>query len=359
MKFKLISILLAASLLMGCGSNLSKDNSDESDEMIVSEPVIEVLGVEEIADDSADAPENSDEDAADQDSDADIRPFDGNVRVLCWGDSLTEGTGGDGVSYPSVLAELTGFTVKNYGVYAERASLIAARQGGNPQHVSDMPEIPADCTPVKINVIGDNGAWEMWCNNGDAGVNPCVINGVEGTLSIDGNDGSRYFTRNTPGEPVTVNNGDKFTTAAMRDMQEDDILIIWSGSSDGLFDDRDIDDVIAYQKSMLKYAKCDKYIIINYTAKYNIGDAIDSWNDSLEKEYGEHYLDLRSYMLEKSLEDAKIEATPEDISDIESGEMPTSLRVDGSHFNATGYELIARQVYRKMVELGYCEDNFQ
>ena len=37
--------------------------------------------------------------------------------IVCWGDSLTYGTGGEGVTYPSVLADETGLTVYNYGAY--------------------------------------------------------------------------------------------------------------------------------------------------------------------------------------------------------------------------------------------------
>lgn len=309
---RIITILIAASLLVGCGSSLSKEN-------IESKP---------------------DESKA-------------GKRILCWGDSLTEGTGGDGVDYPKVVGELSGHEVLNYGVYAERASLIAARQGGNPQHVVDLSEIPADTTPVKVNVVGDNGAWEMWCNNGDAGINPCVINGVEGTLTINMEAGERQFTRLSAGEPVSVNDGDKFTTAAMRDMQDDDILIIWSGSSDGWFDDRSITDIIGYQKSMIDFAGCTEYIIINYTAKPNIGEEIDAWNEALKSEYGEHYLDIRGYLMENGLSDAGIEATEQDLEDIRNGQIPTSLRSDESHFNAKGYELIGQKVYEKLLELGY------
>lgn len=276
-----------------------------------------------------------------------------DTRIVCWGDSLTEGTGGNGVSYPSVLAELSGATVLNYGVYAERASLIAARQGGNPQHTQDLSTIPATCDPVKVNVVGDNGAWEMWCNFGDAGINPCQIAGVEGTLSIDGNDGTRYFTRNEPGDEVAVSDGEPFYTHAMLDKKDRDILVIWSGSSDGWFEDRSIDDIIAYQKSMLENANCERYVIINYTAKPNIGEEIDAWNERLASEYKEHCLDIRGYLLTSGLEDAGITATAQDKEDIKNGQIPTSLRSDESHGTADFYRIVGEQVYKKMKELGY------
>lgn len=383
MKIKLITILLAASLLTGCGSNLSKGNNEdllttedvggENDNTVDlmgsvdNAPEIQVIGIEEFqnAANSGDVEDSEDDwdytaDVASDMSDDEIAklieaytPGSCSKRIMCWGDSLTEGTGGDGVSYPSVVADLTGCKVVNYGVYSERASLIAARQGASPQHVEQLSEIPATCTPVKVCVVGDNGNWEMWCNNGDAGVNPCIINGVEGTLSIDFNDGTRYFTRSAPGEAVPVNDGDEFIPSGSLDKKSDDILIIWSGSTDGWFEDRSIDDIIKYQKAMIKNAKCSEYVIINYTAKPNIGEEIDAWNERLMKEYGAHCLDVRSYLMEHGLEKAGIKPTDQDLQDIKSGQMPSSLRVDESHFNAAGYKIIGEQVFRKLIELGY------
>lgn len=316
----------------------------------------DITSIETAGDDSheGDSEPSGDENFSDFDFEIEnILSKDDGARIVCWGDSLTEGTGGDGVNFPDVLAQKTGRTVLNYGVYAERASLIAARQGGNPQHVEELNEIPASVTPVKVNVVGDNGNWEMWCNNGDAGVNPCRIAGVLGNLTIDENDGSRYFTRLTAGDVVMVPSGEKFYTHAMMDMRADDIYVIWAGSSDGLFEDRSIDDVVRYIKSMIKYGKCSRYVIINYTAKYNIGGAIDEWNNRLAAEFGDNCLDIRSYLINEGLSDAGITPSAEDLKCINDGEIPASLRTDGSHGTGDFYRIVGEQVYNKLVELGY------
>ena len=49
------------------------------------------------------------------------------IRIACWGDSLTEGAGGDGVTYPGVLAELTGRFLFNGGVGGWPARPIGSR----------------------------------------------------------------------------------------------------------------------------------------------------------------------------------------------------------------------------------------
>ena len=47
--------------------------------------------------------------------------------INCWGDSMTAGQGGNGVTYPRVLKELTGFPVNNFGVSGETTYEIVDR----------------------------------------------------------------------------------------------------------------------------------------------------------------------------------------------------------------------------------------
>ena len=63
-------------------------------------------------------------------------------RIICWGDSLTVGYGGNGVTYPKVLGNLIKLETINYGVTAEGARTVAYRQGGLPMYVEafDMPD---------------------------------------------------------------------------------------------------------------------------------------------------------------------------------------------------------------------------
>ena len=69
--------------------------------------------------------------------------------------------------------------------------------------------------------------------------------------------------------------------------------------------------------------------------------------------FGDHYLDIRDYLLEYGLADADVTPTQQDTTDISNGEIPTSLRIDTVHFNTAGYTVIANCVYKKGVELGY------
>ncbi len=283
---------------------------------------------------------------------ADSNTGNSKARIVCWGDSLTEGTGGDGVTYPNTLEKLSGRKVLNYGVYAETASCIAARQGGNPMHVDEEFTIPADCKPVEVKPVNEKGVPEMLLVFGEAGINPCSIGGIEGTLSLSEASGGRVFTRSESGEETVIKVNTPVLFHAMLDKRDDDILVIFTGTND-YPDTNSIKDVIAYQRAMLTYADASQYVVIGMTKKKAMAQ-IEDINKILANEYGEHFLDIREYLMKNGLKDAGVEETAQDRIDMENGEIPSSLRTDDEgHGTSAFYRIIGEQLYKKMCELNY------
>lgn len=111
------------------------------------------------------------------------KPGEGMI-IECWGDSLTVGFNGDGVTYPDVLAELSGAQVRNYGVSGETSLEIAARQGGIPMQVNNIT-IPASGSLVLGDLYGSGvnsvygGMMRPMARGGESSVNPCIIGGVD------------------------------------------------------------------------------------------------------------------------------------------------------------------------------------
>lgn len=75
----------------------------------------------------------------------------GKKRIICWGDSLTYGQGGEGTTYPSVLEEDYQAEVINYGIQGETARQIGIRMGAFPMSVGTF-EIPAETVPVEVSL---------------------------------------------------------------------------------------------------------------------------------------------------------------------------------------------------------------
>lgn len=77
--------------------------------------------------------------------------------VVCWGDSLTAGAGGEGITYPKVLSELLSAnnyittTVINMGVGGENTREIMARAGALNIVLTEDMTIPAD--PIAVQVF--------------------------------------------------------------------------------------------------------------------------------------------------------------------------------------------------------------
>ena len=280
---------------------------------------------------------------------------DANCRIVCFGDSLTEGHGGDGVTMCTTLEELSGHTVLNYGVFAESLSCIAARQGANPQYLCEDIVVPANTTPVKAQVEGKYG-YEMLLVFGDAGINDVILGDIPGTYSID-DEGNRMFTRLTPGEETPLSRGTQLFTHAMLDKKDDDILVLWGGSND---EPQSVDEIPAMLKKIdeiIAFHGNDKYIILSLTSRHERIPVVDEVNNALAEKYGEHYLDLRSYYVNNALNDMGITPTDIDKEAVEIGDVPFSLRYnngeDLNHGNADFYRIAGEKVYDKLKEIGY------
>lgn len=278
-----------------------------------------------------------------------------NKRIMCRGDSLTAGAGAGGsqYKYTSVLNNLikSNTIVSYFAVGGESAEKIAARMGAIPIVLNPFT-LPGDASRVAVTV-------KDWCDRnldfyGNAGVNPCYVDGIECTFEVD--SGKRYIKRNVSGESKTF---DRPVELITRDYKEfrNCIAVIWIGTNNS----KDTAEfIIEMQKLMVKNLQTDRYIIVGLTcqtAKYR-SDVAET-NEKMAKEWGSHFLNLYDYILEYGLADENLTPTQADSEAIAKGEMPPSLiyQDDGYnvHFNRYGYDIVGKQLYKKGVDLGYWE----
>lgn len=290
--------------------------------------------------------------------------------IACWGDSLTYGQGASDISsksYPAVLSTISGSPVYNMGVPGETTNTIAARQGVYDILISEDFVIPAKSEEVEIKFHSSNGGIVTPRLITAGGWIPCTINGIAGTMRIDVNTNvtprvlnHAYFTRNVPGKQTAVKSGTALIPYSQTVMA--DINVIFSGTNGGWTaqntasknDEASVRDFAALLRTQAEYSKSgDKYVVIGLTSGNE-----DSWklvNNVLAEEFGDNFLDVKGYMLsQQAAEDAGITLTEEDLSYIAQGHIPQSyLTSDKTHFNDTGYWLIAQALNAKLVELGY------
>ncbi len=334
--------------------------------------------------------------------------------IVCWGDSTTAGTAGS-VSYPDTLQQIIDLTivdrydfygtlvdskevsvdeltrvdwktykvdipVVNMGSGQESSATVAGRNGAVPFAVSADFVIPGDCSPVSIKIKSSDGSDVTPLTNGNAGVNPVTIAGIQGTLSLDAegyitNHFNYTFTRLEPdasavytdAEGNTVNGtyvpaGTVIETAASS-MYKDYVTVVFIGTYDGTYDT--VDELISYQKAIIsnRTANTDRYIVIglyymNNKWDYGLSSDLEKYESAMLKEYGDQFINLRKYLCSDGLSDAGLTATTQDTKDIQKGLVPSSLRssADPSELNAKGYSLIGQLIYDRMEKLGYLKE---
>lgn len=295
-------------------------------------------------------------------------------EIACWGDSLTLGKGSSDrstKSYPSILAKLSGATVYNMGVGGETATTIAAKQGALDIVFTEGFTIPASCSEsIEIKFAASNGGVVTPRDAAIGGWTPCTINGVEGKMEIVVDTSvwprvlkSAHFKRNVSGEAVTVNIGDKLIPYAQKIKPDINIIFsgtngAWTSANESIPSDytANIPEFLELLDSQRKLSNNpDKYIIIGLTA----GDEA-RWSEldtAMEQKFGENFLDVRAFLSsEEAFEQAGITPSESDTAAFSTGAVPPSfLSSDGTHFNDTGYALIAHCVYNKLIALDYLD----
>ena len=307
--------------------------------------------------------------------------------IVCWGDSLTAGAGGDilpsgetlkkGTKYPDILRKeieigLFGTDVKidvpeviNMGVGGENTDTILGRNGAVPFVLSSELGIPAfvrgdasDAPSVEIHLVSQSGDPVAPLRQGNKGMESVSINGIEGIITIEQEsyaaaDYKYYFTRIAHGEAVTIPQGTIVQTQGSV-LYTGYIPIIFIGENGGY---RDEEELIAQQQAIIKHQEDgitqERYIIVG--SHSGTAEERTKIENLMEKTYGRKYINLREYMVTEGLSDAGIEPTKVDDELIAVGACPASLRVaaEDVHFNSVGYELIGKLIYRRMDELGY------
>lgn len=303
--------------------------------------------------------------------------------VVCWGDSITEGNGGNGTTYPSELATLTGLTVRNEGIGGETSQSIAARMGA----LKIMPKGPISLggnAGDTVTITGEqfvdetgSGIVPRAVRNGTGWYGNCYLNGIEGTitnLNVDTTVSPRTlidltFTRKNDGESLNVSTGDSVMFTPSGAFVTGDINVIFVGTNgwsdadgNGVKEDKDL--LVIIDKTIANTSDPNKCIIIGRMS----GDA---WNggtykaieDMMAEKYGNRFLNMREFLSNSdNLASVGITATAEDLELIAKGSLPKSLwantdeaNVDKVHLNATGYKLFAKGVYNKLVELNLIE----
>lgn len=287
------------------------------------------------------------------------REINGNTKAIyCLGDSLTAGAGAAGNGYVEQLSaalQPLGFTVVKNAVGGQGSADIATRSGGYVNQIT-----------LKDNIIPTTGAAAIISStrtpitNQGGGPIKGTLNGIVGTVAAtfdaSGNRTSHTFTRSTAGDAVYVDNATPFITPMTG--HEFDINVLWYGRNDVKKEGAKDIIVDSLQASIehLK-AKNKRFIILSIlNGDYNGTEAkgsegyntIININETIKARWPRNYIEVRKALVLAYDPGSEID-TQNFLDDIP----PSSLRADGIHLNAKGYEVIMKCVKTALQQRGW------
>ena len=107
----------------------------------------------------------------------------------------------------------------------------------------------------------------------------------------------------------------------------------------------------------------DRYLVIGPCAlrgAWTNADpaTLNGVDSAMMQAFGNHYINVRKYLMTDGLTDAEITPSREEKLVIQQGGVPTSFRsnASGADLNGTAYKLIGKLVYDRMESLGYFDE---
>lgn len=262
--------------------------------------------------------------------------------ILFWGDSLTAGAGGSGITFPAVCAAfLGGYQYLNCGVGGESANSIACRQGGDciriPKTINGTFATLYDYFMHEVNFLKQG--------DGAGSASSIIIDGIECNISWNG---SAYVISGYTGDTSLFPRFGRLKGAEYTAK----VHVIFVGQN-GAFANgiTGIDAYTTIIDSMIGHCNNGNYIIMGLST----GTAAE--RNALEteylKKYGNKFFNTRDLLVRYGLEIAGITPTTQDQTDIASGVVPTSLRYDETHLNLHGYRSLGILLADKINSIGY------
>jgi hypothetical protein len=280
--------------------------------------------------------------------------------IVCWGDDMTAGQGGTGITYPDVLKTLLladgiEIPVVNMGITDESSLEVLGRCGAIPFVVAEEMTLAGNGYVSEFKLKNINGAdvFPLMHNN-NPGVNPVKVNGIDCTFyghilsSTDHSANGYYLSKVEKGENTVIPTGSVIETEGMN--YGDYINILCIGKHGGYQNLTDLTNQIDLFISKLGKNK-DKYIILGYPS------SSAEFENALAQKYGAHFLNTRTYLVKNGLTDAKLEAKGDDEDCIQKGTVPSSLRSDETNLNDDGYTAVGNFVYDSLKNLGYLPES--
>lgn len=271
------------------------------------------------------------------------------ASIACWGDSLTEGSGG--TPYPQQLGTLLGVAVTNQGYGGQNAEKIVSRQGGYCALLAvSGNQIPASGA-VAVTMGTAILSYPAALSKSITGVIRTFSGDIAGTLTKDASN-NYTFTRTVAGTAANV----LANTPFQADMGGADfgINVLWVGTNDvgtasistvGSFVDRFVESIKTVEKRFVILAPlADSSFTVGTGGYTNMRATVEA----LKLRYPRNFIDTQERLV-----NSYNAGIPQDVIDFGNKVTPSSLRSDTIHLTTAGYALVAQWVFQFLKDKGW------
>lgn len=309
-----------------------------------------------------------------------------SMRLACWGDSLTFGSGGGGLSYPAELSRLLGLPVYNGGVVGERSSGVATRQGGRlPLVTVERTDALVPGGTFRVVLDGERPWWDRAMVIQEEGVLSGHVGDVHGILHKRGryeHELSPYFFTRDSGVDAVPSPAEFRCDVGVQAQGVDQI--IWCGHNDlnaipgripGYPDMGRMaqgvvrDNLIAMIDHARGAGRPGRWMVLSLLNGSGSGNGrttgtgptpyyehvVRSLNPFLAEHCGpDHFVDIRRWLVEEALDFGRLRPSPQDQLNRLEDVPPATLTLPGNpHLNPLGYQLVARYLAGQLTARGW------
>ena len=270
------------------------------------------------------------------------------------------------------MDDYSGYGAEEYNEYPDvvyimdRAFLITEREGR--QFFSRVYQLELNSGKISGSPIEIDGTEETTAENASTEETTVKNTSTEETTAENpSTEETTAAETESSEETLTIPAGTRVYTKASVD-HKDDILILEISSNGGWASNYQL--LILQYDAMIQSSGCKYYIIVGDTDDpgTSIGDTTQgetdedgnyigigdtAWEAALREAYGDHFINMRTYLIENGLSDVGLMPTKSDLINYKKGNISKRLRSDWTHLNSMGYYAKGVGIYKKGVELGY------
>ena len=269
-----------------------------------------------------------------------------NNYAVWWGDSLTAGAGGNGISATSELEKLRKIQIQNRGVGGENSSQIAVRSGAKEVYLKFWGKGKKEGDWRVYNVEPDVQLLRQGMSVIAGNIDKCVtlLKFVEG----------KYFARIFKCSKDFTDKVKKFSLTGLDNINaKAKFHLIWSGRNNAYDSQTVVADIAAMITNFRRVNPKTKVYVLSVINGASEGIGTGAYNDitKLNESFIDldaKFVDVRRCLIDEGLRINSLKPKSQDEADIASDLVPTQLRSDGIHLNPFGYHAVAVCVNEKI-----------